>query len=556
MGWTREWYARGPQGAKGDKGDPGIPSSEAVDGDTAVGAWIGTQGTQSQEAVLELVQQASDAGGALGWQARNGLGMAELDQQATADRISSASGELARYSDSSLSVAMSDFNDLTGWTGFDGASMSVIDGKLVSAWDSGEGTPSLNLAVDVQPGETVRVAGRITVPEVAATNQALYTLISICHKAAPNTAAYTDRLGVGVNELNQPVIFSALGQSSADAVQSSAPLPAGTYTATIWVDETRVSLTLTSDDGALMFERSVLRSTMTGGGGTTSAVLSVSLIVRDSRKALGVSIDRLDIKGPATRTSLRSGNGWRELHWVIPTASNDVAGIIVPPGYDPRVATPVVIFCHGSGRTALDPGNENTLALVTALASNGFMVAYPNMGGANPWGNPASVDAVAAAYEYLRDHYAIGAVLLLGASAGVLTALTTLRQRRVPGIAGLYSMYGATNLRYQYDNNPTQAAAIEAAYGFTGSANFNSATVGYDPMQAPAWIFRGIPMRFSASPDDTTVDMANNTTAFASKVGPYSPEASVLQGTGAHGDPSQTVLADVLAFFRRALNRS
>lgn len=543
---------KGGKGDKGDQGIQGLNGVNAVPAVEAVASYVDGD-TEARAAVIAAAATAVAKAGALGWQARNASGLPALDVTAATDRTTSAAAELTRYGAGS-SISQPDFSSIAGWTAVPGtAAMSFTGGVFKSNWASGGGTPSLDRVITVLRAATLRVVARITVPATApATNSALYALLTVSHKTVMNTANYTDRLGVGVNELNQPVIFSTLGMASTDAVQGAA-LPAGTYTATIVADEDRLSLTLTADDGSVEYRRQVLRDTLTDGVVTPGTVQWVSLINRDSRKATGVSINSVFAKTNATRVSAEAGAGKREHVWT--TAASDALRVDVPPQYDPRAAAPIVLYCHGSGRDASDIGNANTAAMVRALTAAGYVTVVPSMGGTDPWGNPASVASLLSAYQYVRDHYAMGPILLVGASAGVLTALTALRQRNLPGVVGLYAMYGATNLRYQYDNNPTHTASIEAAFGFSGSANFDAATAGSDPQQGPGWIYRGIPMRFTASMADTTVDATNNTLLFAAKAEPYGPEASVLIGSGAHGDPSLTVTADALAFFDRCLNR-
>lgn len=222
----------------------------------------------------------------------------------------------------------------------------------------------------------------------------------------------------------------------------------------------------------------------------------------------------------------------------------------LPAGYDPRITHRLAVYCHGSSGTNTDLWdypNENTV--LTALLSAGYVVMVANYG-TTSWGNQSSVTQNKAAIQYIMDRYNLFnlpyfVVQSMGGMVGMNTIL-------VGGVkpAAVAGIYPATNLRWQYDNGFT--AAIEGAYGFSGAANFDAATAGYDVLNdnAPEE-FANLRMKFWHSPADTVVSKAQNTDLLKLKVDAGGGRLDVVVTSGDHGDPSSFDGAGIVEFFNR-----
>lgn len=475
----------------------------------------------------------------------------------SADRARSRALAQTRYEDGTELIEQGTTWD--GWTNWDATLFAQSGGQLQSGWDTGEGTPILTKTFSVAPTKTLRVVGSFVVPATAVgTSNALYAQVGITESASASPA-YTTVLGVGVGEKHLPLFWEDLAIGSAAAEEGATVLAAGTWYFEIVVDTNYLSLSISSADGATVYKRQKLRTTCLPGSGVTK----VTVVNRDSRKATGVTIGPVFAKTEASTGRRRSatsaeGGAVRSV-WTRPTADQTVLDnlqILEPPGLDDRSPVPWIMWCHGSGRTASDLGVAATYTMIAGLVAAGFLViagdARLTTANANHWGAAGAQTRSIDEYRYARERYHLGPGVIFGASMGALLATNLLAKRTIPGIVGFYGFYGAYDLANCYTNS-SFTAAIETAYGFSGAGNLAAAIAGYNPMARQGWEFRGVPMRFSASAADTAVPQAANTDLFRAKVLPFAPEAGLLQGTGAHGDASQTDLADALAFANRCI---
>lgn len=211
--------------------------------------------------------------------------------------------------------------------------------------------------------------------------------------------------------------------------------------------------------------------------------------------------------------------------------------------------TPLVIWFHGSGETDAEAfSNANEKRVTDALTAAGYIVASSS-GGGSLWGNRTAQDAYVNLYNYVAARWTISNVYFVGLSMGGTTSLNLLASHRIP-CSGWYGIQPCTNLSNCYTHvNPS---SVEAAYGFSGSANYAAATSGYDPNLVAGSAFDGIRFRMTASASDATVPDADHGALLRSTLAGHATEASVLTVTGAHGDPSDFNEADVLDFFSRS----
>ncbi|NYD43927.1 alpha/beta hydrolase family protein [Nocardioides panaciterrulae] len=326
-------------------------------------------------------------------------------------------------------------------------------------------------------------------------------------------------------------------------------LAAGTYAVVVSVDENGTSVALSELDGnktALMFNAR-----------TGTAPARFAIYQGDNRGTSGIGVGATVIRAESVTSSNRAVEGaapsaeWR---YDAADASHPIH-LTLPATYDSRKPVPLVIHHHGADQNELDIFTDSASPSVyEALLAAGYAVLSVN-GGGNNWGNDAGQAKMLSAYKYVRDHYAIGPILLWGTSMGGIATLNALMQRAIPGIAGWLGTYPVCNLASMFANNAgTYAGQIRTAYGIAADgSDYATKTAGHDPAAAAAAAFRGVPMRFYASPSDTTVSKADNSDTLATLVAGYAPEATVVACTGNHGDASHFQPSDYVAFFNRCV---
>jgi acetyl esterase/lipase len=163
------------------------------------------------------------------------------------------------------------------------------------------------------------------------------------------------------------------------------------------------------------------------------------------------------------------------------------------PGYVGESA-PAVIVIPPSG---WEHKARDYMALNAYLASRDYVVVSPSYRLAPPWRFPASRDDVLSTIAYVQTHAAdLGVdpkrIVLVGRADGAALALLAAYTTSEPAIRGVVSIYGTTDLRFDYEHpspaslrdthrvleaylggSPTRA---EDAYFAASPVNFVSAT--------------------------------------------------------------------------------
>lgn len=222
--------------------------------------------------------------------------------------------------------------------------------------------------------------------------------------------------------------------------------------------------------------------------------------------------------------------------------------ILAPPNY---VDTCVPYF-HGVGedQTALTTDSLKT-GIVDLLTDNGILMAAGNAAGDN-WGNQASLDANIAMFGLLDSTYHPTKYVFfsqsMGGCAGLLNAAAGYAH-----LMGWFGIYPVCSLANMFDNNAGMFASnIRTAFGIASDgSDYAAKTAGHDPLLVSAAAYANLPMQFFASPDDTVVNMAANTTAMAAHCHPSIYERQVIVCTGNHGDPSHFQPEVVYSFIIR-----
>jgi acetyl esterase/lipase len=161
---------------------------------------------------------------------------------------------------------------------------------------------------------------------------------------------------------------------------------------------------------------------------------------------------------------------------------------------------PLVVVIHGGSWQSGD--NKDFVPMNRYLASRGFAVADIIYRLAPRWKFPAALDDVRAAIAFLRkraDSLKIdpNRIILLGRSAGGQIALSVAYSAKDPGIRGVISFYGPTDLYWSWDHpgNPLviDTRAVLSSY------------LGGSPSEASGNYDEASPIRFVTSATPPTL---------------------------------------------------
>jgi len=516
---------------KGDQGIRGLPGFDGLPADTAMAEYISTPGTAARGAVNTVIANTVAATD----DRMTALGAFAAQDSAGRSRI--------RYEDAGSLVER--WADLTAWAANGG---QVSGGKFFSTVSTS--ICAANRAFSVGPTDTARIRASITLVEPAASG--LYTLVGISnHAAGVAPTASAGFVGLGFTSANVPTLWGA--STGVPITSMGAAVAAGTYYLTTEIDPTNISFTITNAAGDYEVSATFTRNA------AIAQINNVMVWNSDSRKLTGHSVNHVGARrAPVTMLGAErpgiEGAAPSVLLGVDAAARvSQFIRVSLPTNYDSRKPSPLVLFAHGSGgdhNTAIEARLRTT---AVALAASGYIVASSNQFGTN-WGNQDGIDSLVTLYQKVRERYSIGPVILLGLSMGGLTSLLTLVERRIPGIVGWAGIYPVTNLAAEIGNF---SGVLYPAYGIPpDGTGYAEKTAGHDPNLIPGSAFRGVPMRFYASPDDTAVRANLNSTLFAAKFDGKANEHGIVVCSGPHGDPSHFIPADLIAFFDRCLARA
>lgn len=266
-------------------------------------------------------------------------------------------------------------------------------------------------------------------------------------------------------------------------------------------------------------------------------------------------------------------------------SAGDTIRLVIPAQYDSATNIGnLMVFCHGDsgsykndyeGAVGDEPTNgESVITYFNTLSANNYILASyagdaANVGKQDCWGTSNSTATIDALIAYVRQRYAFSNIFLWGESAGGATALNyaASRHEKIAGILMNHACYSPSNLY----NASIDVADINTAYGGSTAAQLATVTnangfISGDPRGLPPTAFYGIPIRCTASTNDTTVVKTNNTdllvTLLGGQVGqnivgtPMSPEIDDFPTAGfpaQHGSQCYTtaVLQGDLAFLAR-----
>lgn len=163
--------------------------------------------------------------------------------------------------------------------------------------------------------------------------------------------------------------------------------------------------------------------------------------------------------------------------------------------------------------------------------------------------NQAALNAYVTAYNYLASQYSIAGTLIWSQSMGGCAGLLNLSAAAYPNIKGWLGTYPVCSLQNLYSAG-TYAGQIDVAYNIPGGGSYATQTAGHDPLLRTAASFP-YRMRWYASPGDTVVNEAGNSTAMVALVNGIAIENVLVPCTGDHGDPTHFQPTDYVTFAQR-----
>lgn len=193
-----------------------------------------------------------------------------------------------------------------------------------------------------------------------------------------------------------------------------------------------------------------------------------------------------------------------------------------------------VIVCHGHGDTSRGDGAGH----YRRVAEEGYTVFVPDMGG-QTWGNDTALHTLAALHRHVERDFGLDPrVLLWGVSMGGGAALTAIAKRTLP-VRAAFLAEPVCSLADKWAERPT----LRAAY-----RNDPALARANDPLRQPVSAYAGVPLLFTASPQDTVVPKAVHTDALRARLGDATSHR-LIEASGDHSDPSHFPVATVLDWF-------
>ncbi len=247
---------------------------------------------------------------------------------------------------------------------------------------------------------------------------------------------------------------------------------------------------------------------------------------------------------------------------VTATIGADAVREVVPTGYSSGVGAYAIAWHHGAGGSAADlaTNDADSVAWWQPLINAGLIMFASDAAG-NNWGNTAGLTAYAAHLTRLRSTYNILGIVILAGSMGGFSSLLCAINGTYSDLLGMYLVYPGCSLANIWNNgfgqSPDLSGSIASAYGISNGSQYAANTSGHDPLLYAASSFPRVPYRFIHSYSDVTIPRVENTDALQTLLRTRSPgvsESDTVTSTGVHGDASNLVPADLLAFVRRCID--
>lgn len=414
-----------------------------------------------------------------------------------------------------------------GATPSDGYSVTIFPGNGansmgVSVWSAGNETQlSGDLAAGAWVANTARrvrfralgntIAVRVWDPAVAEPATWLYTTTNAVQSAATGKVSLIG--AVGGPAAARSAYFDNLAVTS-DGTTTSAP---GSTTASA------------SGSGTLT------ASLAGGSSGTTLPRQTSGVLLRTTAAGTGI------YKHTVTTSDVANSN----------------ATVYVPAGKHGATTAKMVFAAHGLGDTAgtFMEQASITLPLLDLLADKGYVVIAPDYGAT--FGNDDAMGRISRAYAYMTAKWTTAGTVLFGFSMGGGISVVAYHRQIIPNVRGIQLVAPFVDyLALDPSTYPSEANSAYSAFGATTTAQFTSATAGYDPVRQPASAYTGVRMRAQTSSDaEDGYPMRTGTTKLMTLITPVAAQATHVYVTGGHGQPAEFVQPDqMVAFYETAIS--
>jgi len=456
------------------------------------------------------------------------------------DFLLSYSKAKARYEDSSNTLFIEDWTNLSSWS--TSAGVQVSNNKLYSTGTEG-GASGINHAYPLSSTEKARIVFNFNFSSTTTSGGVIFGVSTDAAGATPSNAG-GNAFGIyaAANYVKQIVDGSITDLNVPRASKIS-----GNFIGVVTIDLNYISVVLTNvNDTSEEYAMRTLRPTGINNiyifNSDTQGLNGSYCSKIGARKSFETIYPRTDLEGEA-KTIQWTGDGTQSFK------------IYLPKEYDSRIPTPAIICFHGLGTSEKEwSTNGNMSSIQKHLTSNGYIVlscGYNNS--TSTWGNSLSTNAYYKAYKYLVDNYSISNIGIYANSMGGIESLNAIAIEQIPCSCWVGTAPSA-NLNDIY-NTEMFVSGVKSAYGIlSDGSNYDEQTKGRDPYLNSNFAFRGIPMLFISADDDAAVDTANNTDLFLAKIKPtsiYAERITVPNGVGGHSFSVSSYLTNILNMFNK-----
>lgn len=422
-----------------------------------------------------------------------------------------------------------DWANLTGWSV---AAVQVSSNRLYGV--TGGNPAAAGKPFSVPAGAVAKVTAEI----VEASTSPGMRFVGFSFGGANDgvNAALPDFIGLGLGTASKVVgVYIGANFTGVTTGQTNLAtgLSAGTYRATVVVDETSISLVLQRQDGTVEWSQIVPRSAAPNGGAITSVICWNGATNGTSGsyiKAIGAKKSLTPFRTKSNAAGIIEGN----TDFVMHRQLSDPWRIQLPANINGMAPTKVVVFFHQSAT-----GNRNSVmtearwtALRQALMTNGYALLSADDGG-DRWGNPASEANYKDLLDWVKARVYCGKLYLLAYSMGGLPMWNSISHATMQpaAVTAICPVCDLIPMRA----NSAFTASIDAAWGSTSEATLIANSAGYNPMTSSKPLYAGVAYQFNLGAGDTTVPPEQHTDLFEPAIAPYAISTQVnTLGTG-HG---------------------
>lgn len=501
----------------------------AVSGTQTVEVYATEDGTQQKESSVQLPEVAT-------------IQKNQMNFKAFQDSLLSVTNSKAGYDDTNSSIFTESWANLTAWSPTAANGTQVSAGNLYGGSVPGAGS-GMNHSFALAAGDNMRAVFPVTILGGAGTGGIIIGVSSASAGTAPASGA-GDAFGIYL--YSSAASIQQMSGGVATATIENPTLSAGNYICTVTVDPIYISVSATKTDGTVEAAVRRLRSGF--------SINNVFVFNSDSRGLTGSYVGAGAVrKGLQTITPRTFGEGQaKTIQWT-GDGSTYSARIFLPPGYDSRIPSPLVICWHGNGTDETSwSTNGNYSSIQKALVAAGYIVlSVCGTGQAYSWGNTAATAAYYKAYQFVRNNYAIGAVVWFANSMGGIESLNALSENLIP-CAAWAATSPTFNLLTNYQNSMF-TSVISTSYGIASDgSNYGSTTNGRDPNIMHPSAFRGVPMWLACAVDDTAVPKLQNGDLLENSVSDTAIEINkIAVASGGHSFSISPYTSQIVNFFNK-----